>query len=470
MPNYQEPVPRIGPVGANIYRMRRKLKITQKQLAAPEFSISYISAIERGRIRPSLKALDILARRLGVTSAELLADIPEELEPGTEYLPTGEPPQAPSLINLISQRRVSYPAPLALTWASIAIEQQNPQLATELLNLAPPSSLTAEQRLLRHSLLGRVALATRQYDEQQRELEQVLQQDEFSGYPESLERCRFVLACIYQRQEQFLLAADAFNACIRAIEQGIVGDPLFAIEVYLAVAEHHHRLDRRDAAIEYYQRVLAQLDLALQPTTLAEISASLARQHLESAHPMLADWYAIRSRALLELAEARHRVTQAAANLGTTLQEMGNTAGAEQQLRLAIDLSNRLGSVGQGILSRIALADLLLKQQDIQQAESLALEAEALCHPGEKAPIRDESLYGRVLITLGSVHRALGRLDDAEQSFKQAIDILKHQHADEQLGRAYFHYSELLHQKGQFAESYELVKQAYLLGLRQPGE
>src|SRR5258708_10604931 len=53
-------------VGSNIRAVRTKLRLTQAQLAAPEFSISYISAIERGKIRPSLKALSILAKRLHV--------------------------------------------------------------------------------------------------------------------------------------------------------------------------------------------------------------------------------------------------------------------------------------------------------------------------------------------------------------------------------------------------------------------
>src|SRR5260370_18832821 len=51
-------------VGTNIREVRTKLGLTQAQLASPEFSISYISAIERGKIRPSLKALSILAKRL----------------------------------------------------------------------------------------------------------------------------------------------------------------------------------------------------------------------------------------------------------------------------------------------------------------------------------------------------------------------------------------------------------------------
>src|SRR5437016_9318872 len=61
-------------VGARIRAARQAKRYTQSQLAAPDFSVSYISAIERGQIAPSLRALEILARRLNLSSAELLAE------------------------------------------------------------------------------------------------------------------------------------------------------------------------------------------------------------------------------------------------------------------------------------------------------------------------------------------------------------------------------------------------------------
>src|SRR5215472_92006 len=59
-------------VGARLRAARLAKKYTQIQLAAPDFSVSYISAIERGQIQPSLRALEILAGRLGLTSTQLL--------------------------------------------------------------------------------------------------------------------------------------------------------------------------------------------------------------------------------------------------------------------------------------------------------------------------------------------------------------------------------------------------------------
>jgi tetratricopeptide (TPR) repeat protein len=465
MPNYQESAPSMGPVGTNIYRVRRKLRITQKQLAAPEFSISYISAIERGRIRPSLKALDILARRLGVSSAELLADLPGGYEEIDEY-GAEHAVAPPTLPQLISQRRSAYPVPLALNWASIALEQHEPELAEELLRLMTPTTLTPEQRLLSSYLLARVYQATGRPGEVRSELEPVFSQEGFSGYKELLERCRFVLAWAYEQQGKLLEAADAFTAIVQAAERGVIGDPLFALEVYAEVAEYYRRLERREVAAEYYQQTLNQLEAVVQPAKLALASKHLAQEHLEGGRTILSDWYTGRSRALLEVSAGRHRIAQAAIHLGTLYQEMNDAAEAERQLRLSIDLCERLGTRQQAILARMALADLLLDRQELAQAESLALEAEALCRPGEDAPVQDEVLYGRLLVTLGSIYKAMNRLDEADQAFKRAIDLLKTPNAAEYLSRAYFRYSELLHQRNQFAESYELVKQAYLLGQR----
>src|ERR1700730_14056104 len=65
-------------VGARLRAERLAQKKTQNQLAAPDFSVSYISAIERGQIHPSLRALEILASRLGLTATELLPNHPQQ--------------------------------------------------------------------------------------------------------------------------------------------------------------------------------------------------------------------------------------------------------------------------------------------------------------------------------------------------------------------------------------------------------
>src|SRR5947199_2714141 len=61
-------------VGAKLRAARQAKRYTQSKLAWPDFSVSYISAIERGQIHPSLRALEILARRLDLSSTDFLPE------------------------------------------------------------------------------------------------------------------------------------------------------------------------------------------------------------------------------------------------------------------------------------------------------------------------------------------------------------------------------------------------------------
>ncbi len=463
MPKYKETISSIAPVGTNMFHLRRKLGITQKELATPEFSISYISAIERGRIHPSLKALEILARRLGVSSAELLTQPHDDLLLSDGQRAGDETEASASLKELLGQRPAPYFAPLTLCWAAISISQRSNQQARELLETLAPDSISAEQRLLRLYLLGHIALTEGRAAEAQSLIEQVFEQPEFSNHAELVERCRFLLACAYEAQEQFLNASDTFLACVQAIEKGITDEPLFVIMVYSALADHHRRLGRHAEAVIWYKRALEQYPYFRSPSAMAEISARLSQRHLANVHSTLADWYAARSRAIYDYAGGREYFTQIAANLGLTYQELGDQQAAEQQLHETIIFSEQMGAYRQGILTRISLADLLLERQEIVEAERLALEARARCLSGVSDQNNAEVLSGRVLVTLADINKARNRVDEAEQCFQEAVELLKKHNATAYLSQAYFRYSALLHQTGRDAESYEMVRQAFLL-------
>ena len=61
-----------GSIGQKIRQCRLARNLTQQELAGDQFSKSYISQLERGAVNPSLRALRLLAGRLGVSTAWLL--------------------------------------------------------------------------------------------------------------------------------------------------------------------------------------------------------------------------------------------------------------------------------------------------------------------------------------------------------------------------------------------------------------
>src|SRR5437870_13131485 len=54
-------------IGQRLRRLRLERQLSQRELASPGVSYAYISRIEAGARRPSVKALRQLARKLGVS-------------------------------------------------------------------------------------------------------------------------------------------------------------------------------------------------------------------------------------------------------------------------------------------------------------------------------------------------------------------------------------------------------------------
>jgi transcriptional regulator with XRE-family HTH domain len=63
-------------IGARIRRLRLERGLSQRELSGPGVSYAYVSRIEAGQRDPSLKALRVLARRLGVSLEHLETGVP----------------------------------------------------------------------------------------------------------------------------------------------------------------------------------------------------------------------------------------------------------------------------------------------------------------------------------------------------------------------------------------------------------
>ena len=64
--------PMVADVGARIRSLRTAKGLTQAQLADPLYTKAYISMLESGRTRASMKALEHIAAALGVKPSDLL--------------------------------------------------------------------------------------------------------------------------------------------------------------------------------------------------------------------------------------------------------------------------------------------------------------------------------------------------------------------------------------------------------------
>ena len=82
----------IETIGQRLRRLRTERRLSQRELSSPGVSYAYISRIEAGTRQPSVKALRMLARKLGVsagyleTGSELDAEEERELRLAAQVL------------------------------------------------------------------------------------------------------------------------------------------------------------------------------------------------------------------------------------------------------------------------------------------------------------------------------------------------------------------------------------------------
>src|SRR5258708_28074115 len=172
-------------VGTNIREVRTKLGMTQAQLAAPEFSISYISAIERGKIRPSLKALSILARRLDVPLTFLLEGSPSGAAEARAvgYSPADAGPDQKIDVDLLQ--------------AEVFVQQGEFKQAEQLLAPIQPERIKTEQVYRLYLLKGQIHLGSNEYQEAVVDLLAPVTQQKAINDIEYTERARNLLGQAY---------------------------------------------------------------------------------------------------------------------------------------------------------------------------------------------------------------------------------------------------------------------------------
>ncbi|OLC56364.1 MAG: hypothetical protein AUH85_06455 [Chloroflexi bacterium 13_1_40CM_4_68_4] len=78
-------------LGERIRAARGAAGMSQTQLGSPHFTRAYVSAVELGKIRPSMRALDFLAERLGMPIASLVTSAEDVAREGASEQIDGDP-------------------------------------------------------------------------------------------------------------------------------------------------------------------------------------------------------------------------------------------------------------------------------------------------------------------------------------------------------------------------------------------
>lgn len=433
-------------LGQRLRRARLARNLTQGEVARNQFSVSYVSAVERGQIRPSLGALEKLAERLQVPVTDLLGTGDFESKLGISY---GESRES-------NADRYRDEVDSRLRDAQIQIQAGNPTAALEQLRRLHTPSLSTRESTLTQLVMARAYLASGNADEARRLASDAVSQADRLGDRDTTERLRNTLGEAYALLHSDPLALEQFRACLNAINQGYIYDPAFKLTVLHNLGSQYAKLGETDQAIGYLRQATEAAREVVDPERLGAAywaASSAANAKGDTAHAKI---YAQRSLGAYEEARNRRLVGQTFTRLGQTYAQAGQIDEALNELQAAYTIASGQQDVRGIADAQRGLAAVYLAEGRLDDAARAAQDAlDQLSSAGAPAESAES------LVTLARVQEQQSAFDKAEASYKSAIELLGSAGQPERLREVYASFSEYLERRGDSQRAFVMLKNAY---------
>lgn len=451
-----EQVSTLSTLGQRLRTARQQRGMSQEALAQPEFTKSYVSAVERGKARPSLKALDLMARRLEIPMSELLADPRNgENAPDLNLLEEDFSYQLDVANRLIDTAQADE----ALRRLNAAQQQHGaflPQMSTQARFRLYYLRARAYVRLIEPAT-ARVELATAMTLAQ--ELEDA----------EAVERVRNMIGAAFYQQDMPRLALEQHEQCLRAIQTGAVKDLNLRLNIFTNLANDYWALDDVEQAIGIYHESLKLLNDVNNLERQSGIYWGLSLAYQKAGDLDRAKLYAAQALTIYDASNNLIASAQMSINLAAILIARQEFAEAEHLLDRARTLLLPTGNEIALSMVYEHYAELELKRQALAEAARYAAEglrlSEGVFQQGlagdAQAQANTIRTYARALRIAGLIAEARQQPDQADQHFSQAIQLVR-EASDETARDIELAYAELLVARG----AHEQASQHYRAALQ----
>ena len=376
----------VADVGARIRSLRTAKGLTQAQLAEPQYTKAYISMLESGRTRASMKALEHIAGVLGVKPADLLG---------------GAPSPATPQFALLEGRRLTE---VGRAREAIPMLEQLEE------------GLSAQDQLVRLRYLAVAYNSTGQPKQAFPLIERAQKMAELLGDAEEQVRLKSALAASYMRTYAYEDAARLFRECVQACDDGVVIDPAFLFRRLVDLAVAQGNLRQSKLALATYERAIELSQQFDDRTSLAHLYAGMAKAYHDSGDLEAAIVYNQRSLQVYEDLGLLDQVACALDNAAALYVEHGNTTRARECLvraeRLAAEAKrdSTLASI------RASQAEVLAKSDP----EAALEEAQSALKFARKVDQIDAQV--RAMVLIGEL-RMKGNGAAARRSFQEARQL-----------------------------------------------
>ncbi len=435
-------------LGQRLRQARLARNLTQSEVAQNQFSVSYISAVERGQIRPSLGALEKLSERLQVPVADLLRvdeGIAAGVLPRAEFFPLGPGAERDEV-------------EVQLRESQILMQQGQPQQAIQILTALRSRGLSPREQALVGWRLGQCYVALKHGDQARAEAQEALVLAERLNDPELRERVRLALAESLGLVNKHQAALDQLRLAREAIESGAVRDPVFRLDVLYLMGSSQWQLGDLEGAIATLSEAAATANDVLIPERIGALYAQLADQYRVAGDGRRARLYATHSLAAYEDAANRRLARQVLTRLGRAYAQTGQVREATALLENARERAELQQDPRALAETLSALAGIYLKEQRTDDAARAAQQAIEFAES-----VKDAVLQAEAQLVLAQVLEAKNDEGGAERNFEEAIRRLRAADAIYPLSDAYAQYSAFLERRGNSKKALEILKQAWQL-------
>ena len=423
-------------VGQRLRRLRQERGLSQRELASPGVSYAYISRIEAGARRPSVKALRKLAPKLGVS---------------VEYLETGRD------LSDRDQRELR----LSEAELTLRLEQDSPDAEAEFAALLAEGEAAGDAETVARARAGLGELADRRGDFATAiaELEQVRTTGLLS--PLTHADLYATLARAYSASAQPRRAVELLEDCLSQVQsqapEDVSAEVRFATYLSYALSD----LGELDRAHMVVRSALGRAEDAPDPYSRVRLYWSLARLALMEGKPRSA-LQIQRAIGLLEATEDTRQLARAHLSCGEILTDDREPEQAQEHFELAEKLLGEHADAADlaWLYSEQARAALLLGEDE--PAEQLARRALSLLAGGD--PLKRARAYA----TLAEARPE--EIDASQAEFVQALEVLEAERRWPAAASVLRAWSRALRRAGREQAALDVLDRAAAYGIRGAGQ
>jgi tetratricopeptide (TPR) repeat protein len=416
-------------IGQRLRRLRHERGLSQRELSSPGVSYAYISRIEAGARRPSVKALRMLAKKLGVTA--------DYLETGSEIRDTDErelriadaelalrladdPRDAEQQLERLREEALAAGDALAASRADIAlglaaaVAGRNGDAIERLEAGLELSAVAPSARPDVFATLGRAYAATSRSDRAVELFERCLEEIEQDAPEDLAAQVRFTTYLSYALTDLGDLerAQSVLDAALE--KAGEMTDAYSRVRLYWGLARLNDLQGRPAAALDYVRRAIALLDVT-------DDTLHLARAHLLCGTILM----------------TQDRADEAGRHFDVAERLFGPTPEPVDIANLYTDQAKRAVHLGDG-------------DEAVRRAQA-ALDAVGDEYPHEK---------GNALWALADGLALKGDHDGASDAFRRATTLLEEQGHRRDYVEAYRAWGKFLRRAGREDEALEVLERA----------